>query len=385
VPTDWGYTTFERYAYPFRHHNNKDPMFSIGERVCCADYNDQMHRIELIVFVLTSKAPDIIQRIDEGVPVPWSMGSRLPFDICSVCLKVSTKVEDYCEHLKSMKNQILPNGEKVFSWNYFPRFFDISAVVIPADRSAYSLKKVASLNRYLGENFVQEGALMVPAGMSKYASMLDYLSSGGVKTGEIEKEIPAQEPSKDLGESPISPDVWRLLFARVARDKGRTETMPREMDSLRGQSQQDLLSTLTSLGVVLKPEESGTLLDSPVPQDLDLKQPNTTLLNGIKGLVSKRSLFDPAFSERDASSMSSPGGTRGRALVKTSSAAVHDSYVAWLRHLDFDRLEEVVSHPSVQLALDPGTVEAKIIGLEKTGQYSFPEKARPFIAGVSIG
>lgn len=386
VPSDWGCSTFERYAYPFRHHNNKDPMLSIGERVCCAAYNDHMHRVELIVFILTSKAPDVVQRIDDGIPVPWSMGARLPWDCCSVCLKISTRIEDYCIHLKDMKNQILPNGEKVFSWNYFPRFFDISAVVVPADKSAYSLRKVASANPYLGIEAPSAQALVVPEGMSKYASILDYLAAGGEKRADIIKEIPAQAPAKDLGESPIDPDVWRILFDLVSRDSKTSETMPQELDALKGTPPASMLSALTSLGIILKPEEADGLLgDQEVPEALDLQQPDPTLLSRIKGLVPKRSLFDPMFSERVLSNMSPSTRENRPALVKRSnSTAVYASYVSWLRHMDLDRLETIVSHPSIQIALDPSSVEARIIGLEKTA-HSFPKMARPFIAGISLG
>lgn len=81
-PPEYGISTFETYAYPFVLHNNKDPKFSIGEKVICAAYNEKMKRGELIVFIRKDdpkdgvglSAPDLIDMIDRGDPIPWSMG-----------------------------------------------------------------------------------------------------------------------------------------------------------------------------------------------------------------------------------------------------------------------------------------------------------------------
>jgi len=43
---------------------------------------------------------------------------------------------DYCEHARKMMNRILPDGRKVWVYNDFPRFFDISFVFIGADKIA---------------------------------------------------------------------------------------------------------------------------------------------------------------------------------------------------------------------------------------------------------
>jgi len=379
MPTEYGCDTFERYAYTYRYHQNQDPTLTIGERVCCAAYNDKMHRVELIVFVSNEKAPDLVQRIDAGEPIPWSMGAKLPYDICAVCMNVATRREDYCEHLKNMKNHVLPDGQKVFSWNWFPRFFDISAVIVPADRSAYSLKKIASV----GGPFVEivESPVLAPpmAGIEKFAGILDFLSAGGTKKADIEKEVPVEEPQKNLGPSPIDPDVWKILFNRVAKDQATSETLPKEMMDLKGFSPQTILSALTSLGVILKPEEAGYLLgDQKVPADLDLKQPDPTLLGRSKGLIEKRSMFDPFFSMRTPREASI---WRPTVLVKRANS--YDSYKAWLSHVDLEQLKAVTSHPSVQMLLNPSLVEEKILGLEKSaGVPSFLRMVTPFVAGA---
>lgn len=383
IPTDYGCDTFERYAYTYRWHQNQDPSLTIGERVCCAAYNDKMHRVELIVYVSKEKAPDLIEKIDSGVPIPWSMGAKLPYDICSVCMNVATRREDYCDHLKNMKNHVLPDGSKVFSWNWFPRFFDISAVVVPADRSAYSLRKVASAGGPFEALPPEQGLVRAPVGMEKFAGLFDFLS--GTKKAAIEKEVPVEEPSKNLGPSPMDPDAWKVLYNRVVKDQATSETMPAEMAGLRGFSPQAILSALTSLGIILKPEEAGYLLgDQKIPSDLDLQPPDPTLLSRAKGLIEKRSMFDPFFSLRESKESS---GSLWRPMVLVKRAEAYDSYRTWLMHLDLDDLKVVTSHPSVRMLLNPGLLEEKVLGLEKaaSGVPSFIEMVTPFVAGASAG
>ena len=46
--------------------------------------------------------------------------------------------------MKEMPGKILPDGRKVFVYNHYPRFFDISFVFIGADRTSFVLEKIAS-------------------------------------------------------------------------------------------------------------------------------------------------------------------------------------------------------------------------------------------------
>jgi hypothetical protein len=50
---------------------------------------------------------------------------------------------DYCEHAKKQMNKILPDGRKVFVYNDYPKFFDISFVFIGADKTAKVMMKIA--------------------------------------------------------------------------------------------------------------------------------------------------------------------------------------------------------------------------------------------------
>lgn len=413
VPSEYGYRTFETYGFPFRHHNNSDRLYSIGERVCCAAYNERMHRIELIVFILKRLAPDLIDKIDRGIPIPWSMGSKLPFDVCSVCFNPARTRKQYCDHLKNQLNKILPGGIKVFSYNYFPRFFDISEVTVPADRSAYDLKKVAE-DLTSGAAVFEMGpdmdflsvvpadripsisdsrvapALVTEEEMAKYAEMIEVLKTGEDKEADIDKKVPAQEPAKNLGSEPINKDLWNYIMELVKRDRGNSEPMPGGVRrDLRVSPLDQVLPALTSLGIKMKRDEAEDIIgDRDLPAGLDTGCPSSKLLQSLSGMVPGRSMFEPRFSiriiriarpERDDSLLPN-------LLVKKSSAA-YDRYIQWLRTINLEKLSELTAHPPVQMLLSPGTLKEKMLELEeeKVGEASdLRDVFLPFVAGAAL-
>lgn len=397
MPSEWGYKTFERWAYPYRHHLNHDPVHSIGERVCCAAYNERMHRVELIIFIFTAKAKDIVDRLDKGDPIPWSMGAKLMWDVCSICHNAARNRNEYCAHLKTMLNRILPDGSKVFAYNYFPRFFDISEIAVPADRSAYSLKKVAGFMESGEAEAIwvpgQDHVAVVPSTNSeldKYAGLIEYLTDGGEKSAEIEKEVPAQEPSKNLGPSPAKPEFWNMLWNLISEDRGSCHPIPSsDLVDLKNQHPlEKILSALTSLGIVLRPEEIGTLSggdEKKIPQDLDFSDPDSTILGKLKGLVGSRSMFDPHFSIRVVRITKKVNDEPPKSIALVGRTGPFNKYMDLLRNrLDLDKLSEAVAHPRVQLALDPSFLEKEILGLGKEGErLTFEDAVIPFIAAVS--
>lgn len=137
-----GYKTFELFANVYQHHVNKDPAKAMG-RVKIAAYNPVMERVELIVEVDNSKGSGLIEKVASGEYPDWSMGCKVPYDTCSDCGNKAKKVVEYCEHLKTAMNKIAENGHRTYAVNDFPKFFDISEVVIGADKTAKTLRKVA--------------------------------------------------------------------------------------------------------------------------------------------------------------------------------------------------------------------------------------------------
>lgn len=135
------YKTFEN-GHAFQHHVNKDPAKASG-KVLKAFWNDKMKRVELLVAIDNDKDPEWVQRLSDGEFPAVSMGCRITHDVCSVCANRAKTRADYCEHAKFQMNQLLPDGRRVYVHNPSPNFFDISRVFRPADKTGYTLKKVA--------------------------------------------------------------------------------------------------------------------------------------------------------------------------------------------------------------------------------------------------
>jgi hypothetical protein len=405
VPSEYGYRTFETYGFPFRHHNNSDRLYTIGERVCCAAYNERMHRIELIIFILKRLAPDVVDRINRGIPVPWSMGSKLPFDVCSICFNPARTRKQYCDHLKLQLNKILPGGNKVFSYNYFPRFFDISEVTVPANRSAYDLKKVAEdltagrvvfdmspdmdhLSIVPADHIPQSSGGVSTEEMAKYAEMIEVLKTGEEKEADIDKKVPAQEPGKNLGSAPISKDLWNYIMELVKRDRGNSEPMPGKVrQTLQASPLDEVLPALTALGIKMKKDEAEDVIgDREMPTRLDTGCPSSKLLQSLSGMVPGRSMFEPRFSIRIIR-ISKPEGDDSllpKLLVKKSSAA-YDQYVKWLREIDLEKLSELTAHPPVQSLLSPSALKEKMLEFEEEKVGSdLRDVFLPFIAEAAL-
>tara|TARA_Y100001973_G_scaffold100481_1_gene161676 strand:+ start:5009 stop:6565 length:1557 start_codon:yes stop_codon:yes gene_type:complete len=144
---DFGFRTFEN-ALRYKHHVNKDPSIAYGD-IAFVTYNKGMHRVELIVrhdreAAKRVGAEEIIRDLDEGKPRQISMGCKVPFDVCTICGNVSKTPRDYCIHLKSEMGTIRPDGKIVGAVNFFPRFFDLSDVFVPAAKESGVIMKVAS-------------------------------------------------------------------------------------------------------------------------------------------------------------------------------------------------------------------------------------------------
>jgi hypothetical protein len=141
---DYGVDTFKNNANYFLHHVNKDPALAKG-KVLKAVWNDKAKRVELVVGIDVNLDPEGVSAIDRGDDVCFSMGARLPFDVCSICGNKAKTRAEYCDHLRYMMNQIDPVANKlVGADNLFPKFFDISRVLIPADKTAYMWAKIAA-------------------------------------------------------------------------------------------------------------------------------------------------------------------------------------------------------------------------------------------------
>ena len=115
---------------------NKDPALAKG-KVLEAVWNDKAKRVELVVGIDPALDSDAANMLDNGEELCFSMGARLPYDVCTECGNKAKTRAEYCDHLRYQMNQIDPkSGRLIGAINPFPKFFDISRVLIPADKTA---------------------------------------------------------------------------------------------------------------------------------------------------------------------------------------------------------------------------------------------------------
>ena len=218
--TNFGYKTFLE-ALRYRHHENKNPDIAYGTIVVSV-WNPLMHRVEVIVRHDREKAKrvgaeEIIVDLDAGKPRQISMGCKVPFDVCTKCGHISRTPLDYCDDLKLMMGEVLPDGTIVGAVNFFPRFHDLSDVIVPAAKESGVLMKVARARHS-----------HLPSSIDKAATQH--------KRAELSKTI-------------LPNANHRAMQDCISRE----QDIP--SDVLGRGDFGELLTTLAALGIVLKPHE----------------------------------------------------------------------------------------------------------------------------------
>jgi hypothetical protein len=389
VPPEYGVSTFETYAYPFVLHNNKNPIHSIGEKVICSAYNEKMRRGELIVFISKAKASDLVDMIDRGEPIPWSMGCKVPFDVCTICKNIARNRAQYCEHLKTLLNVTLPDGRKVAAENWFPRFFDISRVFTPAFAPAFSLRKIAGVRLPIADPAVvqrQQEYSIHDVNFMKVASAQENMRKKRTifKLGEISKEVPTEPGQDNLGKTLFKPKVQKILSKLVKADDDASPCMPSvAVKAIRSStSPEEIINGATASGILLKKPEVEMITDGDsekVPDRLDLESVLPRLLSKFKDMVPSRSLFDPPFANRVVRIIRISGPKPGAALDKGASEA-YDKYLDVLGQLKVEDLVKAAER--ILLTRDPHALEQALAGV-KTASDKF-RPVTPFLVGLKL-
>jgi hypothetical protein len=249
---DYGFRTFEKYAHVFKHHINGDPARAYGDRVTLSEYDPLMHRVLLVVSIHDDKCRDILSDIANGRYPACSMGAKVPFDICSICKNKARTRAEYCPHLRYQMRKILPDGRQVCAINTLPKFFDISFVVIGAEKAAHVLKKVAHASTHESPSSAEEGERV-------YGKLAAQVKASATKEADIDKKVPSNLPPRADNIRPIDPAKKKRLVGLAA---GAGAAKAREvqlsdglLDHLSGYPLHELAATLTALGIPLKPEE----------------------------------------------------------------------------------------------------------------------------------
>lgn len=136
--------TFEEHGKCYTEHVNRRHNAEPQGYIVASAYNEPMKRGELIIGVETEKWADDIERLSNGTPMKFSIGMAAPHDICSICGREAHTEDEHCEHYKRMPGAILEDGNAVYVISDKGLYHDISRVKVPAERIAFSLKKIAS-------------------------------------------------------------------------------------------------------------------------------------------------------------------------------------------------------------------------------------------------
>lgn len=272
-------------ATVYAHHKNSDPnSLGFGDVVFAAP-NEAMKRIELVMRVDTELAGQrghsaILDRIARGDRVDVSMGCKVPFDLCSICTDWDTVKKawkgydkarhsspgvailayhrtvkpirglaitkaDYCSHMVEQPGATLDDGRKVFVYNDFPRFFDISFVWVGADRTARVMFFMSSHGSRTG--------------MKRRPSSISEIVKGASDMSKTAHAEPIVVPTKkaELKQSEMEKEIPGGLARKIEICANGEMDMP--FGALAPFSKQHgmktLLSTLAGLGIVLKPHE----------------------------------------------------------------------------------------------------------------------------------
>lgn len=257
--TNAGFKSFEHHAYPYKHHQNesrtKDERRRYGDKVVMSRYFEPMDRVQLIVIVDSSpgRADDIVTQCDRGMYPDVSMACGVAYDQCSICGKIHRTRADYCQHCNGELNKIYPDGQKVFLYNFRPRFHDISFVFVGADRSAKVLQKVASAG-YAVQDAIRGGYdLNYLTEMYKEAMAPKVASQP--KRATIEKEITLTTDDDDLKIKKVAKYAGKALDKTQKFAMGDPAINTRTLDILSKFAMGDVVSTLNQLAIPLRPQE----------------------------------------------------------------------------------------------------------------------------------
>ena len=253
---DHGYRSFMKHAHVFQHHRNKDPSKAMG-KIVLATYNRAMRRVELIEELDMQKAAAHLDQWEKTGSLPTSMGCKVAYDVCSECGHKARRPAHYCEHAKLAMRRILTSGRQVHVRNPKPRFFDQSHVVIPADKIAGVMQKVA---------FVSFGGAMrhpdaaVPSAvlaLSEFGEQeSDVSATPAEKTASLHgsistyDQVPRSEPQALTGG--LDAADWSLLKVAIDLEPALPVELLEEMSAF---PLEKTCSTMAHLGIVPTPSE----------------------------------------------------------------------------------------------------------------------------------
>lgn len=294
---DYGYKTFLTNANYFTHHVNKDPALAKG-KVLASVWNDKAKRVELVVGINPALDPDASRMLDNGESLCFSMGAKLPYDVCSVCANKARTRAEYCDHLRYQMNQIDPDtGILVGALNPQPKFFDISRVLIPADKTAYMWEKIAGAASAKAPSFAKVASSKLAELPVRQWDKVAAEQAEQAKQATITKRIPATVDHKGT-------ELLRraLLRVKTAIDSN-SQSVPEEV--LRKMNPRRVILAMTVLGVSPTRAERSVLYElftgeGAAAGDIKITAADMDIptIKAISPYLGGRCLYGPAMAER---------------------------------------------------------------------------------------
>ena len=239
------HNTFDEHGKCYTEHFNRRHMAEPQGYIVASAYNEPMKRGELIIGVETDKWADDIERLSNGTPMKFSIGMAAPHDICSICGREAHTENEHCEHYKKMPGAVLEDGNVVYVISDKGIYHDISRVKVPAERIAFSLKKIANANDTLvnlSPKKIDPKAMKLFMKSATAEQKLDTLS----KLAALEKRI------KAFGDKLISKDAIKAFKMRkCASNMDSVENLNKFLSYA---NEKEILGGLSSCKCVLSPE-----------------------------------------------------------------------------------------------------------------------------------
>ncbi|MCK5613643.1 hypothetical protein KAR91_67885 [Candidatus Pacearchaeota archaeon] len=312
--------TFEEHGHVYKHHVNKNPAKSFG-RVVFSHYNDRMKRVELVLELDNVRAKDIITGLQRGELPAVSMGCKVPYDICTDCGHKAKRMVDYCDCLKYRMNKVLPNGKRVCARNIRPRFFDISIVTIPAEKTAAFIEFFGdSIGRLItsishtektadwGEEFMKAAEMTNMAAIKKEViTRIEHIDKDPEALILKSKKDLGDEIIEKLSEYPLNEVLSTMLGLRIVPTKEEFQKLALSSIGL-----EDIARNLESDGIVFEVEEAS----EAIPNDIKLDNYNEKVAELLSEKISSVSLTKPLILGRSLVTLSrSAENGFGRVLI----------------------------------------------------------------------
>jgi len=264
--------TFTKFAYFYRSHINKDPRRSYGI-VKASYYNKPAGRIELLVYLNGTKeaaernkglvADDEIELLSKGEDIPVSMATRVPYDVCSGCgNKARNRLEycgpDRCVKYGGLKNNIgktFDDGHTLCAVNPICEWFDISHVLRPADRIAYSIAVYGELTKQAeASGRVISGAEL--AERIKLALPVWYIDA--LPSSAVKKQYKALVTLAEVEKTAAFDESYARRLADISRVASSGNRV-----FIKDADKYEQLSAAGRLGILLPPKVWADLLGAP--------------------------------------------------------------------------------------------------------------------------